>query len=265
MKQMKFFLVALMAVVMGMSVTSCMDGEENTIVPVAGIITLKSNFIQPEFQVEGGGVTFIANNMVEGLSNAQSGDIVFLSAQYDTKTQPVDQNTTKIYVDVSFAFQLNTYVSTYNTTTENANNLSNRSIMPLSEYQATPIMYGADWVVIPVLYYTEKAENKSQHSFTLVYLEDEEVKNSTLKLHLYHNSSEDIEKEKAINVSYLYESYKAFRISSLISKFKENNNGQSPKSIVVVTQEASGKAIEIKEEATGYTEREYTVQNYTAK
>ena len=31
MKQMKFFLVALMAVVMGMSVTSCMNGENNPI------------------------------------------------------------------------------------------------------------------------------------------------------------------------------------------------------------------------------------------
>ena len=31
MKQMKFFLVALMAVVMGMSVTSCMNGDDNTL------------------------------------------------------------------------------------------------------------------------------------------------------------------------------------------------------------------------------------------
>lgn len=29
MKQVKFFLVALMAVVMGMSVTSCMNGDDN--------------------------------------------------------------------------------------------------------------------------------------------------------------------------------------------------------------------------------------------
>ena len=39
MKQMKFFLVALMAVVMGMSVTSCMNGDDNTQVndlPVLG-------------------------------------------------------------------------------------------------------------------------------------------------------------------------------------------------------------------------------------
>ena len=31
MKQMKFFLVALMAVVMGMSVTSCMKGDDKSI------------------------------------------------------------------------------------------------------------------------------------------------------------------------------------------------------------------------------------------
>ena len=39
MKQMKFFLVALMAIVMGMSVTSCMNGDDNTQVndlPVLG-------------------------------------------------------------------------------------------------------------------------------------------------------------------------------------------------------------------------------------
>ena len=30
MKQMKFFLVALMAVVMGVSVTSCMNGDDNS-------------------------------------------------------------------------------------------------------------------------------------------------------------------------------------------------------------------------------------------
>ena len=31
MKQMKFLLVALMTVLMGMSVTSCMNGDDNTI------------------------------------------------------------------------------------------------------------------------------------------------------------------------------------------------------------------------------------------
>ena len=46
MKQMKFFLVALMAVVMGMSVTSCMNGDDNTQVndlPVLGKV--KDSFL----------------------------------------------------------------------------------------------------------------------------------------------------------------------------------------------------------------------------
>lgn len=267
MKQMKFLLVALMAVVMGMSVTSCMNGEESTIVPVSGIITLKSNIFVPEFQVTGGGVTFVSNNPVEGLSSAQAGDIIFLNAQYDRSTQAVDQNSTRIKIDVIFAYKLNTYATARSYATEvEAGNLANRSIIPLSDLSAVPSMYDSDWVVMPIPYYMEKYENISQHSFELVYFENEEVKNSTLRLHLYHTSTEDITKEKAINVTFNpYESYKAFNISSLISKFKINNKGQAPQSIVIVTQEASNAPVEIKEGATGYTQKDNTVQNYTAK
>ena len=43
MKQMKFFLVALMAVVMGMSVTSCMNGDDNTQVNDLPVLDLLLN------------------------------------------------------------------------------------------------------------------------------------------------------------------------------------------------------------------------------
>lgn len=267
MKQMKFFFLALMAVVMSVSVTSCMNGDDNTIVPIAGISTLKSNYLQPEFQTVGVETTFIANNLVENLTSAQPGDIIFLSAQYDSKTQAVDQNTTKIYVDVNFAFKLNSNVNAnFYEKKDEVGYLSNRTIIPLSSYQgATPSMYGSDWVIIPIPYYMEKYDNLSKHSFSLAYFEDEEVQNSTLRLHLYHNSSEEIAKETAINVNYNpYESHKAFNISGLISRFKSNNEGKAPQKIVIVTQEAS-KAVEIKEGATGYNERDYTVENYTVK
>lgn len=267
MKQMKFFFLALMAVVMSVSVTSCMNGDENTIVRIDGIITLKSNFMQHEFQGIGSETTFVANNHVESLASAQSGDIIFLLSQYDSKTQAVDQNTSKIYVDVNYAFKLNSNVNAnFYEKQDEVGYLANRTIIPLSNYQgASPFMYGSDWVIIPIPYYMEKYENLSQHSFTLAYFEDEEVKNSTLRLHLYHNSSEEISKETAINVNYnSYESHKAFNINGLISRFKSNNEGKAPQKIVIVTQEAS-KAVEIKEGATGYNERDYTVENYTVK
>ena len=56
MKQMKFFLVALMAVVMGMSVTSCMNGDDNTQVndlPVLGKV--KDSFLGLTFTSLDGG------------------------------------------------------------------------------------------------------------------------------------------------------------------------------------------------------------------
>lgn len=254
-------------VLTSVSFTSCMKGEDNTVVSVFGIITLKSNFPQCEFQVAGGGVTFISNKTVESLMNATPGDIVFLSAQYDTETQPVDQNTSKIYVDVNFAIKINGNVSAGSYPMEVSKSLANRTIMPLSNYQgALPSMYGSDWVVIPIPYYTEKYENISQHSFTLAYFKDEEVKNSILKLHLYHKSSEAIDKEKTVNIAYNpYEAYKAFNISPLISSFKNDNDGQTPQKIVVVTQESSS-SIEITGENTDkYTEKEYNVEGYTAK
>jgi len=53
MKQMKFFLVALMAVVMGMSVTSCMNGDDNTgkDLPVLGKV--KDRFLGVNFHFIG--------------------------------------------------------------------------------------------------------------------------------------------------------------------------------------------------------------------
>ena len=158
-------------------------------------------------------------------------------------------------------------MSTGSYDTEASKSLANRTIIPLSNYQgAVPSMYGSDWVVIPIPYYTEKYENISQHSFTLAYLKDEEVKNSTLKLHLYHNSLETIDKEKTVNVTYnSYEAYKAFNISSLVSSFKADNGGKNPQKIVVVTQEGSS-SVEITGENTDkYTEKEYNVEGYTAK
>ena len=62
MKQMKFFLVALMAVVMGMSVTSCMNGDDNTQVndlPVLGKV--KDSFLGLTF-TSLDGFTFKSSN-----------------------------------------------------------------------------------------------------------------------------------------------------------------------------------------------------------
>lgn len=83
MKQMKFFLVALMAVVMGMSVTSCMNGDDNTQVndlPVLGKV--KDSFLGLTF-TSLDGFTFKSKNTVEGTTNFMTGDFIVAMCSYD--------------------------------------------------------------------------------------------------------------------------------------------------------------------------------------
>lgn len=93
MKQMKFFLVALMAVVMGMSVTSCMNGDDNTQVndlPVLGKV--KDSFLGLTF-TSLDGFTFKSKNTVEGTTNFMTGDFIVATCSYDTEVD-IDYTTT---------------------------------------------------------------------------------------------------------------------------------------------------------------------------
>lgn len=260
MKQMKFFLVALMALVMGMSVTSCMKGDDNSIVPVSGIITLKSTFPY-QFQVEGSDVVFEASSMtIPGLaSDAYNGDIVLLYSQYDSKTQAVDQNTKKVIVEVSSALKLNVNASATTSDVE-----YNRSIIPLSTYGSnlTPYLYSANWLIFPIPYYVEKEENASSHMFYLVYDKTHADNNeTTMVLRLRHSSSEDVKDEKIVNTG-----FKAFRITSLVSEFESGSN--KLKTIKIIAQEQYGNSPEIKKnedgsyDTTSYRDQGYTITNY---
>mgnify|MGYP005934311649 FL=1 len=95
MKQVKFFLVALMAVVMGMSVTSCMNGDDNTQVndlPVLGKV--KDSFLGLTF-TSLDGFTFKSKNTVEGTTNFMTGDFIVATCSYDTEVD-IDYTTNTI-------------------------------------------------------------------------------------------------------------------------------------------------------------------------
>lgn len=270
MKQLKFLLTALTVAVMSMSVTSCMNGEENTIMPVFGIATLTNTFPY-EFKADGGNVSFVATTAsINGLSmNAQMGDIVFLSGRYDTKTQQIDQNTTKINLEMDFAYKINSMEDSefvYNDEAEVAEHAyANRSIISFSSFSIQPVMYGKRWVCIPVPFFTEKEETSSQHSFELAYVKSDNENKKEMKLRLHHKSLESLEKEKEVNVSFNpYSAYRAFDIQHLLAEFARDNGGQKPASIVIATQEA-GKATEITGDNSQITERTYTVQEYKAE
>ena len=197
MAKLKIWMVAL-TLIMGVSLTSCINGDDNTIQPVYGPILLKSTFPY-QFQAEGSDVVFEANSAtITGLSdNAYPGDMVYLNAQYDTSTQAVDENTKKIIVTVTSAEKLNenTYISQEDVS-------YNRSVLSTSELGAnySPALYSKNWLIFPIAFYIEKLEMASalKHSFYLVYdAEHEDNNETTMVLRLRHQSNDDASKEKS--------------------------------------------------------------------
>lgn len=256
MKQIKFLVIAL-TLFMGISLTSCLNGENSTIRPVWGVLTLKNTFPYA-FQVEGSKLTYTTDALtITGLAaDAMPGDIIFLNAQYDTKTQPVDQNTTNIKVEVAYAEKINV-----NARASSVDETANRTIIPLSNIGSglvAPQMYTKDWLIFPIPFLAEKAETIRLHNFVMWYDEaNTENSASMMVLRLRHISGEpDAKKETG-----LVTTYKAFKIDALMNAHFSKFNAK-PNTIKVITQEISGTNPEIKpgsDSDLGYRENSYTI------
>lgn len=250
----KNWMVAL-TVLMGVSLTSCIGGDDNTIMPASGVYTIKST-LPYQFQVEGSDIVLEANSItIEGLSeSAYPGDIVFLNAQYDTSTQEVNQNTKKIIISVFGAEKLNE--RTYSVMEDVSYNRSVIATSSMPNY--APVFYSKNWLIIPVGIYLEKSawESALKHSFYLVYdAEDENNNESTMVLRLRHASTEDATKE---TTSALFN--KAFRITNFVNVFNEGSTTNKLKTIKIIVQEQLGNSPAITEESTdGYREYTYTL------
>lgn len=231
MKQMKFFLVALMAVVMGMSVTSCMNGDNNTQVsdrPILGKV--KDSFLNLTF-TSLDGYTFKSKNAVEGTTNLMTNDFIVASCSYDTDVD-IDPTTNTINATIGSVEKISGN-SVWGTTKandegENPDHASNRGVISISDL--TPFMIDNYNLLIPIQYFA--FEKIASHTFSLVYYSDEdELKGKTdLKLFLRHVSTEEDEKE-----TYRAFSYRVFDISNALQAY-ESLNKKYPNNIAIVVE-----------------------------
>ena len=185
-----------MAVVMGMSVTSCMNGDDNTQVndlPVLGKV--KDSFLGLTF-TSLDGFTFKSKNTVEGTTNFMPGDFIVATCSYDTE------------VDIDYT------TNTINATIGSTEKISGNAVHSTTKAE-------------------DEGEHPSYVSFFMVYYSDEnELKGKTdLKLFLRHTSTEEKAKE-----TYRAFSYRVFDIRSAIEAYKNANEGRYPSNITIVSE-----------------------------
>ena len=235
MKQMKFFLVALLTVVMGVSVTSCMNGDDNTQVSDRPIIgKVKDNFLNLTF-TSLDGYTFKSKNTVDGTSNLMTNDYILAICNYDTSID-IDPSTNTINATVSGVEKIsgNAVVETSKTEdgAEGAIYKSNRGVINIDNIK--PLFIDNYNLLIPIQYFAY--EKRTAHTFKLVYYSDESemAGKTTLKVYLRHTSTEDQTKE----TKYDYV-YRVFNLNSALRSFK-TLNGSYPTKIVIEAEINTG-------------------------
>ncbi len=212
MKQVKFFLVALMAVVMGMSVTSCMNGDDNHNVTMT--VPVKYNYSS---FLMGDGTTKLVPTTELGLLD---GIMYIISCQYDQSQVSANSNSIPVAVIYSLCIDPKGDESLSTTKTKPTNPL-----YTLDKQQSSLVYYDKNTIVLTMPYWVkvtnssvEESELK-KHSFCLSYNPDEIESNAT-KLNLYISHRVEDGEESVTRSNFTY-AYRAYLISSALYQFKE--------------------------------------------
>lgn len=217
MKQVKFFLVALMAAVMGVSVSSCMNGENDPTVQTGDVV--RANMITGGFTDRNG------MKLVPSTPSILSGDMYFINFQYDSSTLTANSKT----VDI-------TLMST--PTCIDGKEISSSVVEPnvaiygFSSSYIIPFLFDSNTLVIPFYYWLKNVSGKdletelAKHDFTLYY-DSEKIKEGDTELDLY--LSHKINDEDLTGRGVYTGEYKAFNLRYVISEFKEKSKSSLSK------------------------------------
>ncbi len=221
MKQVRSFLVALMAVVMGMSVTSCLKGDDNHIFTMT--VPVKYNF--GSFLM-GDATTKLVPTTELGFLD---GNMYMISCQYDQSQ--VTANSTSIPVTLLSTPLCIDPKSNESLTKTKA--VPTNPLYSLDKQRSSLNYYDKNTIVLTMPYWVkvegttiEESETK-KHSFVLSY-DPETMTASDTKLKLYiSHVVDDAEGETVTRSKFTY-AYRAYSIGAALAAFKEKT-GELPK------------------------------------
>ncbi|WP_291592988.1 hypothetical protein [Bacteroides sp.] len=217
MKQMKFFLVALMAVVMGLSVTSCMNGDDNTIVQRTDFVRVVQDF--PVYFKNMAGDKLVPTSVI-----TTSETMALIYYQYDRATVAENANSVTITLLAEPSYIKEGYATTSPYLTANAPVMT---LEPSTAYGAVKGgFFDKNTILLPVAYkikmYEKEEDMKAElnrHTFELSYDSETGFKDGVLTLRLKHNAqaieSESGDGQTVERKDNTYE-YKAFGLSAVL-------------------------------------------------
>lgn len=250
MKQMKFLMVALV-VLMGVSLTSCLNGDESTIRTGSEIVKVNQYDIPISF-TNAAGIKLIPDKAI----SSTNGKMALIYYQFDYSQ--LKENTEKVQItllaDPKYIDGTPVRIGSSEDITENAPMVT---LEPSTGYGTLKgVFFDSNMLIVPIGYKVrdinsqEEANNEiARHAFTLVYDSTQPGENGTLKLRLYHGIT-DPEGETVTRTKDAYD-YKAYDLSGAILDYRVNNNDTKPTKVsIVIMQNRDNNKLDLATEET---------------
>lgn len=256
MKQVKFLMVAL-TILMGAMVTSCMDGEENTIVQGLEPMRVNSGYMgMPSTFISGSGIEVVPSNSTMADDLPSDTKMAYVYYQYDRALQTITENTESIKVELLAKPQRidaplvvvaneedpQDAKATHTVTTLSFNGgYLTPFIFPVSE-DVSPSRLAEYFLIVPVSYKIKSVTKQEEfdaelklHSLTAVCYA-EEMSGTTLTLHLRHAINEPVDPDKEVSRTVDQVEYKGYDLANAIENFRQKV-GHLPTKVVVKAME----------------------------
>lgn len=216
MKQVKFLLVALMAVVMGVSVTSCMKGEDNNIVQGSDLVRVNKLDFPISFTPRGG-VKLIPTQAIMTADE----DMAIIYYQFDKTTIAPGATSIAVTLLADPSYIKESYVVTSSMTAD----APVITLEPATAYGVEKgLFFDKNTLVLPLAYKYkryEKAEDAAaelkKHRFDLVYDAENSFANGILTLRLCHIAEPIMDGENKVERKDNVYEYRAFNLSNVLS------------------------------------------------
>lgn len=258
MKQMKFIVVAVMAVLMSMSVTSCMKGDDNPNQTAGGIVEISSYMgLTSMTMLDGGYKILPLNTTVEKIFPSDKMGYVVYSFDPNSEANVNFQSTKTISANLEYAVSIDNAVevaSTKGAPNDSVGDASIKGIQNIIDSGAAKFTIKKDKAIMGVEYYMTKKE----HYTSLVCYSDEMTSSSTdLVLYLKHDMNGDDKNASGTSYNYYQSGYipfyiKSFDLNQAISAFRRNV-GNEPQNIVIKASVSNNLDLVADKDYTSYS------------
>lgn len=246
-KQMKFLTLAL-ALFVGMTLTSCLNSDDNTTSTMSTIVKVQGSFYGTVSFVAQDGYTIEPSQesyyqtVANGIEWEQYyGKIIQLIYSYDTTSADVVIDEDGISgVTLQSLASLDSPVEIV--TSEGAQNdsIANMPIIELGDGNSiTPMYWDSQTLILPINYYIYfNGYSLNAHTFTLEYHAYEPY-DGTLRLYLEHNKQKDnpTTQMTSYQLGLVSGYYRAFDLRQLQAYFSGQQGQPMPTNITIVTRE----------------------------